>query len=208
MNLATMNRQRVFLAICSLIGIVSVFLPWATVSAGLFGVSMSESTSGFRGGGVGVMVVFIFMLIISFAGNQTKPFGKSLWLVALALGFIACLLVVVNLMRTQDVGGFGLVEAGRGAGIWIALVAAAGSLISAWALRDPSHDLASSFESLKKEIPFKTISSSSQVSENGKVQTQSDIVAELERLAELRNKGMLTEQEYLNMKSRVIEQKS
>jgi hypothetical protein len=203
MNFQTLNMQRKLIMICSVIGLISIFLPWVTISAGMFGVSMSEHYNGFRGAGVWVFICFIATLAVSLPGDHTQKLNKSLWLVCLALALIAALIVVVSITKKQGDGGFGIVEARTGVGAWIALIASAGVLIFNWVYRQPGDNIGNSFESLKKDIPFK-MASTENTAGSVPASSEKNKMEELEKLIDLKNKGHITEDEYHRLKSKLI----
>ena len=117
MNFQTMNRQRKFILIAAAMGIISVFLPWVTIS--LFG--MSKSINGFHGWGILVFLAFVAAAVITLIGNQTLALEKSFWFIALACGAIALLSVIIAIASStaSPDGGIGFVDTGIGPGIWL-----------------------------------------------------------------------------------------
>src|SRR6266536_3200206 len=80
MNFQTMSRQRKFIMIAAAAGIISVFLPWVTVS--IFGES--QSTNGFRSYGIVVFLAFAATRGIYFPLHQACQPGYKHGLVAAA----------------------------------------------------------------------------------------------------------------------------
>jgi preprotein translocase subunit SecG len=70
-----MNKQRKFVLIAAAIGIVSMFLPWISVS--LFGYSQSQN--GMHRIGVLVFFCFVVSLAFSYLGDQNKNLDKNAW---------------------------------------------------------------------------------------------------------------------------------
>ena len=56
MNFQTMHRQRKFILIAAAAGVISMFLPWVSISA--FGMDVGQSNNGVRGGGI--LIFFLF----------------------------------------------------------------------------------------------------------------------------------------------------
>jgi hypothetical protein len=131
MNFQTMNKQRKFILLASAVGVIAGFLPWKTVSAGIFGASMGQGVSGLHGIGLLALLAFIIAGILAIAGDQSRPLDKSSWQGALAAGAVALASAIVNIINTSD-SGFGFVEVSIGFGCWIALVAALGVAGAAW----------------------------------------------------------------------------
>ena len=191
MNFQTMSRQRKFIMIAAAAGIISVFLPWVTVS--IFGES--QSTNGFRSYGIVVFLAFAATSIISLSGNQTKTLDQTMWIIAMSTGIIALLFAIIFL--TNMSGGFGMVHGGFG--IWIAITASAGIIISAWMFKNPGDSLQSGFESLKKSMP---VNLNQKAGTN--VSNNTGKIAELEKLIDLKNKGKISEEEYQQLKSKLL----
>ncbi len=199
MNFQTMSKQRKFILIAAVIGIISVFLPWATVSIGMFGESASESVNGFHGVGIIVFLAFIIAAIVTLTGDQTKALDKTTWMVALIAAAAALLFAVIALANTSH-AGLGFVDAGFGFGIWLTLAAAIGVGASAWLFRNPADDLKSGFDDLKKKISTSTAPQSPATNTG----SGSNKIAELEKLSKLRESGSITEEEYQQLKSKVL----
>jgi|SRR5690554_1291473 len=190
MNFQAMNIQRKLILIAAGAGVISVFLPWLTVS--VFGES--NSINGFRGTGIVVFLGFIGSGLISLIGNQTEKLDKTMWLAVLvtgALSFIFTLISFGNLSSGGDMG-LGLIEAGYGIGIWISLFASAGVLASAWLNKNPDDNVAMSIDSLKQNIASVTPAA------------ETSKIAELEKLIEMKSQGKITEEEYQQLKSKII----
>jgi len=145
-------------------------------------------------------------------GVQSRPLDKTMWAVSLCAGAIALLFVVINLARTPDSGdGFGFAHAGPGFGIWISLAASIGTLLAAWALRNPGDTLKGGLESLKHDLanfsgaasPAGPASGAPTTSHLNGAESRSTI-DELEKLIEWKNQGKISEEEYQRMKSRLI----
>jgi hypothetical protein len=192
MNFQTLNKQRKFILISAVIGIISIFLPW--FSAGAFGFSVH--INGFHGWGILAFLCFIASIIIVLLGVQTQTLDKSMWLAAIICGGLALLSVIITMLSSS--GGFGFISAGFGFGIWMALAAAIGVTLFAWIFKNPAHDFKSGFDSLKKTISMPASSSNTtQASGTNKI-------AELERLSKLRENGSITDAEYQQLKSKLL----
>ena len=101
MNFQTMNRQRKLILITATIGIISVFLPWVTISI----LGMTQSINGFRGWGILVFLAFVVAAVIALIGNQTQALEKSYWFLAMACGAIALLSIIIAMAASGSVGG-------------------------------------------------------------------------------------------------------
>jgi len=186
MNFQTMSKQRKYILIAAAVGIVSVFLPWMTI--GMMG--MSDSTNGFRSYGIVVFIAFAGAVVISLMNDQTKTLDQTMWMIALTAG--AAALIFTILFFTNLNGTFGMVSAGFG--LWISLVASAGVLASAWLFKNPGDTLQSGLDSLKKSMPKGT----------NQPTTNTNRAAELEKLIDMRNQGKISEDEYQQLKSKLL----
>lgn len=211
MNFQTMNKQRKFILIAAAAGVISVFLPWATVSMGLMGESMSQSTNGFHSYGIPAFLGFLAAAAVVLIGDQTKTLDKTMWIVSLIAGAISVLFIVLYLGNISSAfgagGGFGIVDVGYGFGIWIALAASIAIIAFAWLFKNPSDDLKSAFDSLKKDISVTAASVSKPTTntpDTNKSEGGANKIAELERLSKLRESGSITEEEYQQLKSKIL----
>jgi hypothetical protein len=211
MNFQTMNKQRKFILIAAAAGIISVFLPWATISVGLMGDSMSQSANGFRSYGIPAFLGFAAAAAVALIGDQTKILDKTMWIVSIIAGAISFLFTVLYMLNISSAfggdGGLGVVDVGYGFGIWIALVASIGIVASAWMFKNPADDLKGAFDSLKKDISVAASSASntiSSASDKNDSTSSPNKIAELERLSKLRENGSITEEEYQQLKSKIL----
>jgi len=199
MNFQTLNKQRKFILIACVLGIISVFLPWVSIS--MFG--MSESINGFRGWGIVVFFAFIVAGAVSLIGNQSQTLEKNSWLASLACGAAALLSMVIALFSSSGMGpGMGIVDAGIGFGVWIAIAASAGVLLFSWIYKNPSDNLKESFEGIKKSISIPATPTN--VQGQPKTTSSEDKIQQLERLTRLRDTGSISEEEYQQLKSKLI----
>jgi hypothetical protein len=204
MNYQTLNKQRKFILIAAAVGLIATFLPWKTISAGLFGAGMSEGINGFHGSGILSFLVFIAAGIISIMGNQTTTLDKSNWLVALACGVVALLCAIENVAATHG-SSMGFMELGVGVGCWIALVAAIGVIGSAWLFRSPGDNLKEGFDNIKRNLSsLNTPSATTSSTTASTVKPEINKIAELEKLVQMKAAGHITEEEYQNMKSKLL----
>jgi len=201
MNFATLHKQRKLVLIAAAVGLIAVFLPWITVSAGMFGQSISQSTNGFHGIGILAFLAFAGAGIIAFLGNQATSLDKGNWFAALGCGAVALLAVLIFIFNSSgSMGSFGFADAGFGFGLWIAILAAAAVVVAAWLLKSPGDSLQSGFESLKKNIPGAVASTPT----TNTTTAGTDKMAQLEKLIALKTEGKITEEEYQDLKSKIF----
>jgi hypothetical protein len=205
MNFQLLNKQRKLILIAAVAGAISVFLPWVKASVGMFGVEASESVNGFHGSGVVVFLAFAAAAVISLLGDQTKPLDQTMWLVSLAAGALALIFVVVNLINSKGGPETMVAEVSYGIGIWIALAASLGTVAAAWLFKNPSDTLQGGFDNIKKGITVPP----SAVQGNANAQPKQNSsgnnrMAELEKLIQMKNDGKITEEEYQQLKSKLL----
>lgn len=193
MNFMAMSKQRKFLLITALAGIISIFLPWHTAG----GIFEGFNINGFHG--VGVFVFFLFAAVGVFAilGDQTKSLDKTFWLLALAAGVVSVLCIIARLSGASD--AFGILKPGLG--LWISLAAAVGIVAFAWLYRNPGDTLQNAFEGLKKNVSATTAGAATTPSKPTNTTSKVD---ELEKLIELKNQGKISDEEYQIMKSKIM----
>jgi hypothetical protein len=182
MNFATLHNQRKLILVAAVVGIISAFLPWIDIVIG--------TINGFHGKGIIVFLSFAAALIVGLMGNKATALDKAMWLVTLATGAIALFFTVLYINDFSGFGGFG---PGMGIGVWIALIASLGILAASWFLKSPGDSIQSGFNSLKNKV-----------SSNINTNTPSSKMDELERLIKLKEEGKITEEEYQQMKSKIL----
>lgn len=205
MNFQTMSKQRKFILIAAAVGVISVFLPWITISAGVFGMNMDQSINGFHGLGMVVFLSFAGAIVLSLVGDQTKSLEKSFWLLALIAGSLALLVILISFVNGRS-GGFGVVDTGYGIGIWIALLSAIGVVGSAWMFKNPADTLKDGFDSIKQSMATPPAAPTGSVTPTAPPAPPSGTskIAELEKLVELKNQGNISEEEFQQLKSKLL----
>jgi hypothetical protein len=198
MNFQTMNKQRKLILLASLAGIISIFLPW--FSAGAFGFSVH--INGFHGWGILALLCFVVALIISLVGSQIQPLDKSAWFVAMICGALCLLSIIITIISSQT-GDFGFASAGLGFGIWISLIAGIAVIAFAWMFKNPADNLKGGFDSLKKTVAT-SASAFSNTNTTTTAVASDNKIAELERLSKLKENGSITEEEFQQLKSKLI----
>ncbi len=154
MNFKIMSKQRKFVLIAAAAGVVSMFLPWISIS--IFGYTQSQN--GMHDIGILVFLCFLVSGAIAYLGDQTKNFDKNMWGIVLAAGAIALLSIIWFYSKANDsIMGGSLV----GFGVYIAAIAAIGILGSAYYFKSPTDNIKDSFSNIKKSLENKMNSSGS-----------------------------------------------
>ena len=69
--------KKIIILIASLLGVISTFLPWATVSVSVLGQSASESVNGTEGDGWITLMLFVAIIVITVV-SSLKDYKKEL----------------------------------------------------------------------------------------------------------------------------------
>ncbi len=148
MNFQTMSKQRKFVLIAAAVGIISMFLPWISVS--MFGYTQSQN--GMHDIGILAFLCFIVSGAIAYLGDQTKNLDKNTWGIVLVAGALALISVIWFYFKISDsIMGGSLV----GFGLYISAIAALGVIGSAYLFRSPTDTIKDSFNSMKKNFETK-----------------------------------------------------
>ena len=148
MNFQTMNKQRKFVLIFAVAGIISMFLPWISVS--LFGYSQTQN--GMHDVGILTFLSFVVIAVFAYLGDRAKNFDKTIWPVILIAGTVALLSIIWFYSKADgSIMGSSLI----GFGLYVSAVSAIGVLASAYMFRSATDNLKDSFTNLKNELENK-----------------------------------------------------
>lgn len=142
MNFQTMSKQRKAILIAAAVGFISMFLPWWSLSLGIFG---GGSVNGMHNEGIVVFLCFVGAAAISLMGDQTKNLTQNNWMSVLIAGAIAVLITLITFFNAPPIGD-------RGFGLYIALIAAIALVAFTYVNRTAGETLQSGFDGLKGEI--------------------------------------------------------
>lgn len=195
MDFKTMHNQRKFVLIAAAVGLISTFLPWATVSAGRFG---SISTNAFGGWGILVFLGYAGAIAFAFLRDQKQQMDANFWILTLFCGALALLITLIAILQVSSAGGtrFGGVGVSIGFGAFISLVAAGGVVFAAWKFKKPEHTIQDGFDALFK--------GGSQGAPATAQSSASNRMQELDKLVQMRNEGKISEEEYQDLKSKIL----
>lgn len=144
MNFQTMSKQRKFVLIAALAGVIGMFLPWYSYS--IFGAK--GSINGMHGNGILVFICFVVAGVMAYLGDQTKNMASTSWIVTLISGALAVIIVGWNIIKSSDYG----LGSSMSFGIYLAAIAAVGVVASAFLFRSPEDNIKGGFDSLKKDF--------------------------------------------------------
>jgi peptidoglycan/LPS O-acetylase OafA/YrhL len=146
MNFQTMSKQRKFILIAAAVGVISMFLPWVSISM----MGFSSSANGMHGSGILVFLCFLACGALAFLGDQTKNLDKTFWMITLIAGGIGALIMIINFFQALDILSM------MSFGFYFALLASLAVVGAAFMFRTPGQTLQGGFDSLKKDIEEKT----------------------------------------------------
>ena len=112
------HKQKLYSLVIAGIALISLLLPWQTVSFGGFGAA---SINGFHGWGLLTLIGVIAVAALSWMGNKSAPYDdNSKKIVMGGFGAIALGALLTLVTTSQFVKG--------GIGLWIGLIAGAAGL--------------------------------------------------------------------------------
>lgn len=187
MDFATLHKQRKFISIAAALSAIGILMPWVS----LFGFSVN----GAHGWGIIVLILLAATAVICFVGNQTQPLDQAMWLVALVSGGVGVLRAILFMSDMPGGSSFGV---GVGIGAWVTLLGSAGVIASALLLKSPGDNIKDGFDSLVNKV------SSAANTTNTTNTTPPSKIDELERLIKLKEEGKITEEEYQQLKSKLL----
>ncbi|QTU82730.1 hypothetical protein J7S27_05525 [Carnobacteriaceae bacterium zg-C25] len=117
-----MNKQKLYITIFSVIGALSVFMPWASISS--FGVS--QNFSGIDGDGKITLVLFIIACVLCLIGNKQEKLQKNFIYGIWAIGAVNIIVFLVLQTNAAKASSFTarFVSAGAGHGAYVMLICA------------------------------------------------------------------------------------
>lgn len=155
MNFQTMSKQRKMILIAAAVGVISMFLPWVSISLGVFG---GGSVNGMHGSGIFVFLCFVAAGAIAYLGDQTAGLNQTNWMIALIAGGVAALIMLINFF---DAVGSGFLSIG----FYGALIASLAIVAFAFMFRSAGLSLQSGFDSLKGDLERKMASNTTHSSQ-------------------------------------------
>ncbi len=95
--------KKLIILIASLLGLISTFLPWATVSVSVLGQSASESVNGTEGDGWITLILFVAIIVITVVSGL-KDFKKEIPMWAkIAITAVAAICAVIAIVDCGNV---------------------------------------------------------------------------------------------------------
>ena len=114
-----MSKQRMFVIAAAAVGIISLFLPFASVT--MLGITSSFSTIGTGALGYLLMVMFAVSLLLALLGKPSTSLKMGSIIGIIICAAIALLFLLMNAASAGDAGG-DAVEVSLGIGFWLAML--------------------------------------------------------------------------------------
>jgi len=165
-----MSKQRKYILIAAAAGLISMFLPWLSITA--FGYSKTQN--GMDGAGGFVFICFAACLAVSFVGSQKQNLDKTFSTITFFAGGLASFIVIWNIIfATWGISRFkgisekiviwnGILDSGGGNagsilgyGIYCAAGAGVAVTLAAFMFRSPTDTIKGGFDNLKHDIENK-----------------------------------------------------
>ncbi|MBL7717977.1 MAG: hypothetical protein JNL72_04005 [Flavipsychrobacter sp.] len=194
-----MHKQRKFIIAAAAIGLVATFLPWITATAGGFGYSISRSRNGFHGAGIFYFMLLLAAAVICFTGDKMDTLAKNMRLAVIscgAVGLICILLVFGN--ANSEIGSYG-VDVGPSIGAFLAFLSAAGLVAIPLIIKKAGESLGADLANLKGGV--QALQQDMATKNTSRSQLKLD---EMEKLINWRNEGKISQQEFEELKSKIM----
>ena len=141
-------------------------------------------------------ICYIACIALALFGNQSEPLPKQNLFLELAAGGGAFLLSTITLFSLLS-----HIVMNPGIGVIISFFVSAGILAAAWFLKRPGDSLEEGFNALKNGITSKTTISTS---ESNNVSAEKNSLEEIEKLFQMKEKGIITEEDFKMMKQKLM----
>lgn len=193
-----MHKQRLAILIASAIGVIITFLPWLSASSYFIGGNVK--INGMRGTGILYFMLMIAILVISIMGNRAEilPKNKKMWVIYSGAAGILCLFIYF----AYYVMNSGPVDVSVSSGWVLALLIAAAVTALPFVEEKPGGGFlfnTSIFTGNRNAAPVQQ-----KPSAGGTPAPATSRMDELEKLIKWKNEGMITQEEYEQLKSKIV----
>lgn len=138
-----MSKQRKMILLAAAVGVIAMFLPWWSISLGIFG---SGSVNGLHGEGLVVFLCFVAAGVLAYMGDQTKNLDRTNWMFTLIAGGVASLIMIIRFISWLDILN------ALSIGFYLALAASVAIVTFAYINRTAGETLQGGFDSLKTKF--------------------------------------------------------
>jgi len=140
-----MHKQRLAVIIAAGLGIIGTFLPWVSISLGMFG---SVSVSGIQAGWQGILVFLLFAGagVFAFLGDdRNKPIDSAFVKFVAIAGGVSFLIILLNVIQAIGTGALGM-------GIWLDLIMSLAIIAAPFVIKDSGEFSMPTKDSIKDEL--------------------------------------------------------
>lgn len=138
-----MSKQRKMILLAAAVGVIAMFLPWWSISLGVFG---SGSVNGMHGEGILVFLCFLAAGVLAYMGDQTKNLDRTNWMFTLIAGGVASLIMIIRFISWLDILN------ALSIGFYLALAASVAIVAFAYINRTAGETLQGGFDTLKTKF--------------------------------------------------------
>ena len=185
MGLKAINKLYRFVFFAAVTGAISVFLPWVKVD--------NRQINGFHGWGIAVLTAFAITVVSFFWNRNKEAINKKMMIIELSPGIAALFFIIIFLINIKSAGG--VVKTIFG--IWLSLLASVGIIIAGWLHINAAGRLKTVYRLRSISIPI--IRRSDLIVNSGV-----NKIAELEKLIGLKENGIITEEEFQLLSSKIL----
>lgn len=123
-----MEKNRLFIIISSAVAIISTFLPWASLNAGMLG---TYSENGLRGTGLFIIIIAVIAIVLASLNDIKTSMQKEFAIGIIALGGVSTLLVLIGYFGINkylvNINGYGV---SLGFGLILAFIASVAIIVA------------------------------------------------------------------------------
>jgi hypothetical protein len=145
MDFATLHKQRKFVMIAALVGIIGTFLRWYSWDAGIISGGVSGTSFG---AGVITLLGLAGAGVLAFLGDQKTYLSKNSWLIVLGIAALTTVLCFIKLISNRSGASLGI-------GLFLSLAGSIGTLAAAFLFKNPNDDLKQSLNEVKRQVENK-----------------------------------------------------
>ncbi len=139
-----MHKQRLAVIIAAGAGLIGTFLPWVSVSMGMFGNYTVSGISIWPG--MLTLLACVAAGVFAFLGDDRNTAIESSYVKFVAIaGAVPFLIILLNILRALGTGGLGI-------GIWISLLATAAIIAVPFVIKDSGEFEMPTKDSIKDEF--------------------------------------------------------
>ena len=168
-----MEKNRLFIIISSAVAIISTFLPWASLNAGMLG---TYSENGLRGTGLFIIIIAVIAIVLASLNDIKTSMQKEFAIGIIALGGVSTLLVLIGYFGINkylvNINGYGV---SLGFGLILAFIASVAIIVAGQSVgRVTTSTVKTAVNEIKKETHEHTEGQADQADQAPKDPNQSE----------------------------------